>query len=371
MAEPQIIPLQQPLKGLVKSLALSDQPPGTVIDSRDVFPRDAKTGRLRLSVRPGYSAVGDFLTASSSQAPAGFAILGNAFDESGGIQLFGFSSGRLIKWTGSAWSNAGSITSSTSRTIHGASYGTQLFIACNAPYKYYDYDPNNDGDPSDATIASWTATAGTIPPNCRIVASYASRAVLLADPDHPNIINFSRTDDWFDWDFTAEDSGTAVSVAIDEAATCGFEHNRQCFIVGTKHGMWIFRGNPAAQNAIREKFAFVLGPVNSTAWCKSADDWTYMMAHNGLYRMAPGCGAPPEAVSRDRIPEELLGCDGVNTKAYLAYNERFRVVEIHLQGTNASSWAYDVDGGGFWKISAPGTGILAAIRFGPLDSTTA
>jgi len=365
MAEQQTIRLQQPFKGKVTSAALSDQPDGTVIDSRDVLPVDCKTSRRRLSVRPGYSAV------DSLSGAAGFAILGNAYDEPGGIQLFAFTSSNAYKFSSGAWSNVGSITSSTSRTIHGASYGQWLFIACNAPYKYVDYDSANDGSP-DWAVASWTATtAGTIPPNCRIVASYGARIALLADPDTPHVVNFSAVDDPFDWDTSGTTSGAAVSISIGEAATCGFEHNKNCFVVGTHHGMWIFRGNPKSSNALLEKFSFVTGPINSSAWCKAADDWTYYIGLNGLYKMPPGCGDPPQEVSRNLIPSSLIGLDGVNSKAYLVYNERFRGVEIHIQGTNAASWFYDVDGGGFWPITAPGSGILAAFRYGPLDSATA
>lgn len=359
MAEPQLIRLEQPFKGKITASALSDVPPGCVIDSRDVLPRDWRTGKARLAVRPGYSEADDLSNA------VGLFTLGSAFDEAGGVQLMAATANTLYRWTGSAWSSVGSITNSASRTIHAASYGKQLFVACNDPYVYYDYDEVDPIDP-------WTATsAGTIPPNCRIVASYGPRAVLLADPDNPHVVNFSRADDWFDWDVTEEDSGAAISIPIGEAATCGFEHNRNCFIVGTKHGMWIFRGNPAAANAVVEKFSFVVGPINSSAWCKSADDYTFMLGHNGLYRMAPGCGAPPEEVSRNLIPDALVGLDGTNSKAYLVYDERFRGVQIHVQGTNAASWFYDIDGGGFWPITAPGASILAAHRFGPLDSATA
>jgi hypothetical protein len=87
--------------------------------------------------------------------------------------------------------------------------------------------------------------------------------------------------------------------------------------------------------------------------------------------MAPGCGSSPEELSRNLIPDGLIGINGTDSTAYLVYNERFRGVEIHVQGDEAASWFYDVDGGGFWKTTAPGSTILAAHRFGPLDSATA
>lgn len=357
MPEQRTIRIQQPFRGKITATALSDQPDGTVIDSRDVFPRDAKTSRARLAVRPGYSAVG------SLSGAQGFAILGNAASEPGGIELYAFDDDTAYEYVSGGFSSVGSITSSTSRTIHAASYLDHLYVACNNPYRQIDY---NGGSPS---VTDWAPTS--IPTNCRIIATYMARIALLADPSDPDVITFSATDDPDDWDTSGTTSGAAVQISIGEAATCGFEHNKNCFVVGTHHGMWIFRGNPKSSNALLEKFAFVTGPINSSAWCKTADDWTYYIGLNGLYKMPPGCGDPPQEVSRNLIPSSLIGLDGVNSKAYLVYNERFRGVEIHIQGTNAASWFYDVDGGGFWPITAPGSGILAAFRYGPLDSATA
>lgn len=354
MADSQII-LQQPLAGKLTATALSDQPPATVVDSRDVWPIDAKTGRSRLAVRPGYATIGSLAGA------AGFAILGNASGEPGGIQLFAFTSSGAYTWTGSGWGYAGgSLTASASRTIHAASYGNKLYVACNDPYKSITYG----GSPT-----TWNPTS--IPTNCRIISRFGPRLVLLADPANPDDVNFSKADDPDGWDTSDETSGGAVTISIGEAATSAFEHTRGCFIVGTRHGMWVFRGNPKSATAILEKFTFVSGPINSSAWCKAADEWVYYIGIDGLYKIPPGCGDPPQEVSRNRIPDGLLGLDGVNSKAYLVYNERFRGVEIHIQGDNAASWFYDVDGGGFWPMTAPGSGILAAFRFGPLDSTTA
>lgn len=355
----QTLQLRPPYKGKVTKQALNDQQPGTVYDSRDFVPFDGRTGRSRLSVRPGYSAFGSLANV------AGFALLGSAYSETGGVQLFAMTASAVSKWTGSAWSNVGSITTSASRTIHAAGIGTTLYIACNNPYKKVAY---NGGSPTIATYAA--DTAGTIPSDCRLICAWNSRIVLAADPSNPHVINFSRVDDPFDWDFTQEDNGTALSDSVDEAITCIFLHTHDCLVVGTKSGMWVYTGNPS-QSGTKRKFAFSGGPVNSTAWCKTADDYTYFISHNGLYKMAPGCGSPPEEVSRNLIPGDLIGIDGTNTTAVLVYDERFRGIQIHCQGTNAQSWFYDVDGGGFWKITAPGTSVLAAYRFGLADSVTA
>ncbi len=364
MADPQILSIRGPWRGKVTALPLDEQPQGTVLDSRDVWPFDAKTGRARLAVRAGYSAAG-------SGPTAGLFTLGNAAAEPGSVQLMGASSTTLYAYRSGSFGSVGTITTSASRTIHAVGYGKKLYIACNAPYKVYDYDPDNNGNPSDESIADWTASPGTIPPNCHIVALHGARIVLMADPANPNVVNFSRTDAPRDWDTSASDNGAAISLPIGEAGTAGIPHNKDCFVVGTKSGMWVVRGNPGASNGSVEQFDFTVGPINSSAWCKGDKGYTYLLTHNGLYRMAPGCGTAAEPVSRHPIPDALIGLDGTNSKAYLVYDERFKLVQIHIMGTNAASWCFDTDGGGFWPITAPGTGILAAHRFGPLDSATA
>lgn len=373
MAEPHIIPIQTPAKGLITAPALGEPVPGSLIAARDFFPRDCKTGRARLAIRPGYAVLG-----ANTNAIAGFGILGNAHSETGGVQLFAMTSTTLYRWaTGSTWSSCGTITTSASRTIHAASYGKVLYIATNAPYEKCDYDANNNGTP-DWTIdaAHWTASnGGTIPPNCRIVATFEQRMVLAASVTvggtigNPNIVYFSRSGDPLDWNFTATDSQAACYFPIDEAITAAFQHNKNCFVLGTKSGMWIVLGNPSV-GAI-QKIDFTGGPINSSAWCKGNDGYTYVLTHNGLFRMAAGCGSPLEEVSRNLIPDSLIGLDGTNSTAYLVYDERFRCVHIYVEGTNAQRWLFDVNGGGFWPITAPAATILAAVRFGLADSATA
>ena len=363
MAEPELIKIAQPYKGRVSALSLSDQPQGVVLDSLDVVPFDCKTRRKRLSVRPGFETFG-------SGPTAGLYTLGAAYDEPGGVQLMGCSSTNLYRFTSGAFSSVGTITTTSGRAIEAVCYGRRLFIACAAPYKVYNYDADDNGTP-DHTIADWTASEGTIPPGCTMIALHGPRIALAGDPNDPNIVHFGRSDEPLDWDASAEDSGAAISIPFPATVTAIFPHTRNCFVVGFANGMSIVRGNPGATNAMVEQFEFEVGPINSTAWCKGDRGYTYIMTHNGLYRLAPGCGDPPEEVSRGLIPDSLIGLDGATTKAVLVYDEANRIVHIYTEGAITQHWLFDVDGGSFWKITAPGTTILAAHRFGPADSETA
>ena len=49
-----------------------------------------------------------------------------------------------------------------------------------------------------------------------------------------------------------------------------------------------------------------------------------MMTRDGLYIMPPGCGSPPQSVSREFLPKELLNIDTSAYAVSMAYDLRLR-----------------------------------------------
>lgn len=348
--------IQAALGGVFRSTSFQQQPPFTLYDSRDMVPVDMTTGRRRVSVRAGYNHKG-------SSSFSLLATLESAPGESDLMQLMAATSTKLFRYTGGAFSEIGSsVIPSTSGAIHAASYDTKLYIACATPYKYYTY--------AGHAVASWTATtAGVIPPNCRLVCDWGRRIVLAGDAANPHVVNFSRIDDPHDWDFAEEDTAAPVAVSVNGSVTALIPHGFECLIIGCKDAIWIVRGNPMKGGTLN-RLAHVVGPISSKAWCKTPDDWTYMLTRNGLERMPPGCGAPPQSVSREIIPDKLVGVDGVNYKAYLGYDVRWRGIYIFVEGASSYAYWYDIEGGGFWPITPPTTSILDVHHYGPFDTPT-
>lgn len=355
-ASKKVVTIKSPLGGVYRRADFQTEKPFTCLDARDIWPLDASTGRRRLAVRPGFAAFG-------SQAACNLITsLEVAPSETNQRQLMIARGGTLYRHTsGTSFTAVSGSAVSTSRNVQAASYGSKLYVANDTNPGVYTYSGHG--------WANWSSevTAGTVPTSCRLICEWDTRAVLAGDPANPNVINFSRMDDWNDWDYAELDRGAAQAFSINEPTTCLIPHNRQCLIVGTAHSMWIFRGNPM-QGGTLEKMAHVVGPINQTAWCKTADDWTYMLTRDGLYRMPPGCGAPPESVSRERIPESLLGLDGVAYKGYLAYDVRFRGIHIYVEGATPQRFWFDVEDGGFWPVTSPGSSILSIYRYGPIET---
>lgn len=359
-----MIRLPQPFKGVVRRLAFADQPEGTLLDARDVLPFDCKTDRMCLAVRPGFGLFWDGI--QQVTGAAGLYTIGVATGASHGVELLVANSTTLYRWTGSGWSSVGTIPTTSGRAIHAAPLYNTLYIACNTSgsppnHRYRKYTHGG-------SVSEWYAsTAGVIPQNCQMITEWAGRIVMASSSSRT--IFFSAIDDPEDWDYTATSFGRATQVAIDEVPTALIPHNRDCLLVGAKGAMHAFRGDPTG-GGHREKFAFVVGPINSTAWCKSSDDWVWFLAHDGLYRIPPGCGDPPEPISRDSIPRSLVGLDGVSNVAVVGYDERWRLIHIYVSGPKAQHWLYDITAGGFWPITAPGSDIRMVHRFGPIDDIT-
>jgi hypothetical protein len=258
---------------------------------------------------------------------------------------------------------------STGRNVQAAPYLQKLYIANDADPKVYRYATND--------VVNWSADGvivGIIPTNCRLICEWANRMVLAADPANPNVWNMSRIDNPNDWLFAADDDGSPVASSdiiggqISEPITSLIPHNRDCLIIGTANSMRVWRGNPVA-GGVLETIAHVTGPVNGTAWCKTPDDWTYLLTRDGLYRMQPGCGSNPLQVSRPIIPESLLNIDGVTNTAYLAYDVRFRCLHIYVTGVFPEYWLFQVEHESFWPVTVPGESILSIARHDPIETT--
>lgn len=361
--------IRPPFLGKMSKTAFLDQPKGTLYDVRDFWPIDAKTGRDRLAIRPGFAAFG-------SQAAVNLIhVLNVAADENRAAttsrrQLMIAKDGELYKntGTGTTFTQVGSANIiDTGRNVQAASYLNRLYVAnvTNEPV-YYDY--------MDDTVSGFSGSEGTVPGSggpttnrCSLVATWNHRLVLAGAENHPHVVNFSRIDNPDDWDFGKTDSGSALAVPdINEPVTALVVHNRECLVVGTYNSLWIFRGDPS--EGVLERLSAVVGPINATAWCKDPHDVVYMLTRKGLYRMDGGCGAPPVPISEGIIPESLLGLDGVNDVAYLEYDTRFRMVHIYIQATTPQYFHYFPDTNSFWPVTAPGTTIRAIGRYDLLDT---
>ncbi len=361
------IRLQSPSGGVFKRTNLENRPRGTLYDSLDFWPIDAKADLERLAIRPGYAVYNAQNTTNL------IATLNVAPDEDSQRLLMTAAGGNLYKWEAGSPSNLGSGID-TGRNVQAAAYLGDLFIANDVP-KVYQH--------GTATYETWSAdTDGTVPTENRIICQWANRMVLAGDPDSPHLWYMSRIGDPYSWLFAAGDDGSPVAGTdieggqISEPITALIPHNRACIMFCCANSITVLRNNPVAGGTM-ELISHVVGPVNPTAWCKTADDWTYFLTRDGLYRMPPGCGVNPTSISREIIPASLIGLDGIANKVYMEYDVRFRCIHIYVIGTLPQAFHYfpqygnheeTGQSGAFCPATAPDSSILSIGRFDPIET---
>jgi hypothetical protein len=361
--------------GLVKSTPYQRHPSQAVTASSDAWPIDPRTGRARLSTRPGYANFGSSLT--NVNLIYSLNVAASETTESPPTykrQLMIAREGELYKntGTGTTFTQVGaSNIIDTGRNVQAAHYGQRMFIA-NVTNSYVVYDFHNDG------VAAWTGSSGpggpAAPQDCPVIASWGGRIVLAGRDKTPHIVHFSRADDPDDWNFAADDIrdiGKAVAVPnVDAPITALIPHNNDCLLAGTLTSTWIFSGNPTV-GTLRQ-LSPVVGPINATAWCRDPYGVIYCLTRLGLYKMEGPCGAPLVPVSERKIPESLLALDGVNDLAYLEYDSRFKCIHIYIESsTNAQYFHYFPETDSFWQSTTPGATIRAIGRYDLLDTADA
>ena len=362
------ISILPPLGGKVRRTSLEHQSPATCYDSRDFWPVDTKTNMDRWAVRPGFLEYEDLIGATHDDVKL-IATLNVAPSETLDRVLITASGTNVYHWTGETKTLATMTASiaNTSRNFQAAPYLGKLFIADDTAVRLYTH--------TSTAVTTPTPTDGSFPTNCRLICTWANRLVCAGDTSNPHLWYMSRIGDPHSWLYAADDASSPVAATsvdggqIGEPITSLVPHNLACILFGSANSITVLRGNPTHGGRL-ETISHVTGPVNATAWCKTADDWKYFLTRDGLYKMPPGCGVMPTSVSREKIPQSLVGLDGVTDLVYMAYDVRFRCIHIYVTGNDAQYWHYFPEYEAFCPVTAPGSSILAVARHDPIETAT-
>jgi hypothetical protein len=346
MPQSEYIRLQLPLGGLYRRLAYQSQPPFTTPSCSNVRPDDTLAQRERLGVRPGLSK--HFATELGSGAPV---RLVSDVLYYGGTKLIASSNGLLYYSDGAAMLPVGGSppTLASSGMLSAADHLGKVYIAGDTGHasspRLCVYDP--DGD----SLALVTASAGTVPIKCSIVAMWRDRIVLAGDSDNPHLWYMSRLGDPTDWDYSPAVNSSADAVAatnsdagrIGEPVTAVVPHSDECLIFGCSTSLWILRGDPQAGGRLT-KLSDECGILDKSAWCYDPEGQFYFMSQDGLYMMPAGCGATPISLSRERLPTELLRIDRTLCTVSMAYDFLYRGIHIavsKVDGGATTHWFID------------------------------
>lgn len=231
-------------------------------------------------------------------------------------------------------------------------------------------------DPSANTIGPLVATEGAIPTYCKLTARFRGRLVLAGDKNDPHMYYMSRVGDPTDFDYSIEDdTAAAVSGALSdayklgEAITALIPSKDMCMLFGCTNSLYLLRSDPAFGGQI-DALSHTIGVIDQAAWCKTPDGIVVFLSYDGLYMSYGGCDASsvPQSLSKERIPEELIGIDTSTTLPILEYDTKSRGVHIFLTprtgSTAGTHWYFDWETKGFWKVTLPGAMQPKSMRAG-------
>ena len=233
-------------------------------------------------------------------------------------------------------------------------------ITGNVSTTYYIAKPPKVYDAQTDSLAYLAAATGkgTVPVGCRLITLYRDRIVLAAQDELPHIWYMSRQGDPTDWDYTQEDSGAAVfaqsSVAgqLADPITALISHSDECLIIGCYNSLWMLRGDPGFGGSV-DQVSRKIGIVGSHAWTRTPDDMVVFLSPDGLYVMPAGCNGFPTSLSRERLPDELIGLNQDSeaiTMEYDVINRGIHIFATKVDRSEASHWWFDWEAKAFWRV---------------------
>lgn len=197
-------------------------------------------------------------------------------------------------------------------------------------------------DPVANTLTLWRATASEgYVPHGHIICLWRDRTVIAGDPLAPHLFYCAKAGDPLVWDYSETDPGAAytsqgtLAGGIGDTITALIPHGDECMLVGCKKELWVAEGD-ATYGGGQKRISSAIGVLDKNAYCYTPSGWLFFMSPDGLYAMQPGCGNTPIPVSRNKIPEGLIGIDTSTFSVQMAYDLRDQGMHLFVTPTTGS-----------------------------------
>lgn len=216
-------------------------------------------------------------------------------------------------------------------------------------------------------------TVGTsqFPAGCRSLVLWADRLVACNDPNTPQGWWMSRAGYPGIWDYgdsgTVDEDGTTTGDLVLPGGIAAAVNGTQSEFAGLigeplvttipitddllvfacRTSFYILRGNPRLGGTL-DNITREIGIVGIGAWCRTATGRLIVLTPDGLYEITPTQAIP---LSRDVIPQELIGLTDDLYQVGMAYDVRRRGVLISAAGGTSIHYFYDERTGGFFPQS--------------------
>lgn len=363
-------------------------PRGIALDSDgNVWVADSGNDRLQEFTAAGvYQS--QWGSGTSTKEPGKFNLAdGIAIDSNDNVYVVDTNDGRIQKFEAdgtfiSQFGRAGSADGEFDEPI-GVALGAQdeLYISDNGndriqkmvspdslPYVTVDTDDNIRDYTAGSNLNYIVANElvgiykGTVPTGCPMIARWQDRIVLAGSPAH--VVYFSRAGDPDDFDYGADPqdvgratflSSTADSGGIGEPITALIAFSDDFLVIGCKTSLWVLRGGSPTAGGRFNNISRTIGIVDKDAWCEGPAGEILFLSSDGLYVISPLSNAQPIPISPACLPQEFLDIDPATTTVSMAYNPRFRGVNIYLTGAADLAFWLDWDTMTFWPESYDAT----------------
>lgn len=366
--------LSFPKAGLDLSGPFTLQRPNTSPAALNVRGFEAGTNRLRGGTRPGLSryvnarvgSVGWIVQEVNQITYQGTPGAGMQTNSSGRIvYLVAVSKGNVYYTTagGTAWTAATNNSGASpplnfTGIVRSAPNNLKLYFADGNNWRYFD--------PSDTSVNTWAATAGTLPVDAdsnkpRLICTWRGRTVLSGLLKDPQNWFMSAANDPTDFDYAPLSPSPTDAVAgnnapqglIGDVITALVPYSDDILIFGGDHSLYMMRGDPAAGGEL-DLVSDTIGMAWGIPWCKDPYGVVYFVSNRcGVYSLVPG--QAPQRISQ-QIEQLVQDLDtGANT-IRLAWDDRFQGLHIFVTPTaNAAAgegtlhFFYEQRTGAWWQ----------------------
>lgn len=231
-------------------------------------------------------------------------------------------------------------------------------------------------DPKANTLTLLTATDGTCPAGCSLIARYRDRIILAGDPLDPNEVYGSRIGDPLDWDFSGAetDGGAAFKASASNAGVPGdavtalMTRSDDHLFIGCRSSLYIMRGDPPSGGRI-DLVSERMGVLSARSWCNGPAGEVVWLSRYGLWMTNPTClECQPESLSLEKLPRELIDVDPNLIEVTMEYDPKNRGVWIALTPLatigSVRHWFLDWETKGLFPIVFGDTGSYpSAMRY--------
>jgi hypothetical protein len=236
-----------------------------------------------------------------------------------------------------AWTATTNATSETpplnfTGVMFSAANNQKLWFADGINWCYYD--------PSDNTVKTWAATAGSLPVDednntPRLICTWRGRTVLSGLIKDPQNIFLSKVSDPTNFDYSPQYTSPTDAVALNlsplgyigDVVTCLIPYNDDVLIVGCDSHIYMIHGDPMAGGQV-DLVSNTIGMAWGMPYCMDPFGNVFFVSNNmGVYQFQPG----QQPVRISQAVEQLLQNANTGTNAIrMFWNDRMQGFDLYV-----------------------------------------